>query len=185
MSHQQTPPSDLALVKPKKPTSAELARAIQTVGTNLQGLGSYTQGIARVTANHAEALAQLNNQAQLQQGRLNEVWHEQKRLETIQEQLFISHQSQIVQTSSLVNDQRVQAAQVEVLESRCQQLQRLVNKQEKRLGSLEDRRFNFTHAVAISVVGLSFFFLVFLMITREPRPLKSYVSPSHPSTNAA
>jgi hypothetical protein len=167
-----------ALTKPKKPTSTDLARAIQTVGTNLQGLGTYTQGIARVTTSHAEALAILQNQAHLQQGRLNEVWHEQKRLETVQEQLFISHQSQIVQTSSIANDQRVQAAQVETLETRCQQLQRLTAEQAKRLERLEDNRFNLSHALAIALALITISLTLLIVATRKPSPTTSYVPPS-------
>jgi len=173
-----------ALTKLKKPTSTELARAIQTVGTNLQGLGTYTQGIARVTTNHAEVLATLQTQAHLQQGRLNEVWHEQKRLETVQEQLFIGHQSQIVQTSALANEQRIQTAQVGALEMRCQQLQRLVNEQEKRLGAVEDRRFNLSHAIAIALALSTILLTLMIVATRKPQPVTSHVpSPqSHPRT---
>ena len=162
--------------KTKKPTSAELARAIQTVGTHLQGLGTYTQGIARVTTNHSEALTTLQNQAHLQQGRLNEVWHEQKRLETVQEQLFIGHQSQIVQASALANDQRIQSAQIEALEFRCHQLQRLVTEQGKRLGAVEDRRFNLSHAIAIALAVSTILLALMIVATRKPQPSTSYVS---------
>lgn len=161
-----------------QPNSTELARAIQTVGTNLQGLGTYTQGIARVVSNHAEALAQLNNQAQLQQGRLNQVWHEQKRLETIQEQFFVSQQAQTIETSRIQSGQRIQESQIELLETRCQQLQRIAAEQAKRLEALEDRRFNLTHsiAIALAIMAVSFTAWILTISSRQQKGAQQNVS---------